>query len=550
MHRFFDLSPETVLSEILQNCRRAGATLVDITTKQFDNFTEYRITNNGATIEDPEVLVTLLRSGWGADTQQYEDPAGVGFMVLSASRGGATVESNDWRVQFTPGFFTRGDQVTPERVSEARKDTVVTMRIAPPKHLQNLLTFYPVNVNLNGIPQVTGNDYLGECEHVIQYPWGRVGILPHVRHYGQYGDNLGINFYGCQLNHMIPTISAGARMRVDLYDTRILGLTLPARTSVLQDERYPEFLKLLRKSMYEMIATAGIPHCLTFTNWKEAKEMGYDLPPAENRLRIKQPSVLWREFHEECRTSRTVFGKPEQIRFPTPTEESSYEAAILLLQMSTAQDIPELVFPDPDMEGYAWYDSMPALFASWQEAEHEDGITVVVDDMRRHPLMPCEPSKWEDSLGRYAQEYKPVRDAVLVLALCLENGNMIRREFKIPLAYQAYTYQSLNCNWVAVEGREVTVDNLWDLFSVESDSENDETDERFCADAAEQILLWEGDRHGAGEQRIKTALELCGVLTLMRRYGVESLRLTQHTIEGRQADYLKLEVGFEYGKEN
>lgn len=67
----------TLVTELLQNARRAGATRIDI---EFDPVARYlRVQDDGGGIDDFQTLLSLHESGWDAATCAEEQPFGVGF---------------------------------------------------------------------------------------------------------------------------------------------------------------------------------------------------------------------------------------------------------------------------------------------------------------------------------------------------------------------------------------------------------------------------------------------------------------------------------------
>ena len=111
--RFFDASTRQILRELLQNARRAGATLVEIE----DDQRTMTITDNGTGIADPQTLLSFGASSWSEKTKASEDPAGMGFFSLakrnasieSRPKNGAPPDgrriSRSWRVDLTTDNF-------------------------------------------------------------------------------------------------------------------------------------------------------------------------------------------------------------------------------------------------------------------------------------------------------------------------------------------------------------------------------------------------------------------------------------------------------------
>lgn len=87
----------TLISELMQNARRAGATKVSIA------FTEdgtLLITDNGAGIESFDTLLELAESGWDETTRQHEMPFGMGFFSALYAADRVIVSSRNKRIAF------------------------------------------------------------------------------------------------------------------------------------------------------------------------------------------------------------------------------------------------------------------------------------------------------------------------------------------------------------------------------------------------------------------------------------------------------------------
>src|SRR5260370_5358623 len=103
-HRLFRSDDDGTLIEVLQNARRAGATSVDVVIEEVTS-AECSITihDNGRGIEDFQSLLTLGASNWNSETQDREDPAGMG--LFSLCRTGVKVHSGAHCVTIAPSVF-------------------------------------------------------------------------------------------------------------------------------------------------------------------------------------------------------------------------------------------------------------------------------------------------------------------------------------------------------------------------------------------------------------------------------------------------------------
>ncbi len=96
--------------ELFQNARRAGATHINITTRELDPTdatdglkTEITIEDNGSGIADFSPLLGLGESEWDGNVAEREDAAGEGFFSLVHS--GVEVTSLNHRAIFTKENF-------------------------------------------------------------------------------------------------------------------------------------------------------------------------------------------------------------------------------------------------------------------------------------------------------------------------------------------------------------------------------------------------------------------------------------------------------------
>lgn len=88
-----------VLSELMQNSRRAGATSVQF---DFDEATKSLVvTDNGCGIDDWRVLLTIADSGWSEEVMQADRPYGMGFFSVAFSAENILVESRGKAIEFS-----------------------------------------------------------------------------------------------------------------------------------------------------------------------------------------------------------------------------------------------------------------------------------------------------------------------------------------------------------------------------------------------------------------------------------------------------------------
>jgi hypothetical protein len=104
--RLFKNDDAGIWTEVLQNARRAGATLVEVSIEEAQSGSSsciLTVRDNGRGIEKFQNLLTLGESGWDSATQAAEDPAGMGFLALCHSE--IEIHSGDRSVVIGPSVF-------------------------------------------------------------------------------------------------------------------------------------------------------------------------------------------------------------------------------------------------------------------------------------------------------------------------------------------------------------------------------------------------------------------------------------------------------------
>ena len=90
-------SKTTVLAEVLQNARRAGANAVHL---DWDNG-NLTVTDNGCGVSDFKAMISVAESGWSEATMISEQPFGIGFFSVSFAAEKVVVESKGRQISFS-----------------------------------------------------------------------------------------------------------------------------------------------------------------------------------------------------------------------------------------------------------------------------------------------------------------------------------------------------------------------------------------------------------------------------------------------------------------
>ena len=142
----------SVVTELLQNARRAGATCVDLT--YVASAKRLVVRDDGCGIADFQALLTLGESGWSEAVQRTEHPFGLGFLQSLYAAGSCAVESNGQRVRFDTRAALDGATVNVERGNDARGTTVTLEAVELPqleREIVRMTRGFPIPVRYNGV---------------------------------------------------------------------------------------------------------------------------------------------------------------------------------------------------------------------------------------------------------------------------------------------------------------------------------------------------------------------------------------------------------------
>lgn len=146
-----------VISELLQNSRRAGASLVEFYTKDVDGKVDMVVLDNGAGITDFGDLFTLSKSGWSDELASTEGSFGMGFFSVLYSAEEVMVQSKSKAMLIDCALARQmadfGEPVDDHSCSDYTKITLKNVKLtekAIREKLVELAKYSRIPVALNG----------------------------------------------------------------------------------------------------------------------------------------------------------------------------------------------------------------------------------------------------------------------------------------------------------------------------------------------------------------------------------------------------------------
>ena len=356
-----------VFTEALQNSRRAGATRLIVTIEEAAGAQAVTITDDGAGIADPAVLLSFGENGWSEELVRREDAAGMGF--LSLARRGCTVASRTpsgagWRVELTPAHF-RGEAeatIVPDEEAPRPYGTAVRFRTEENREvirraLENAVRHYPLPVMLDG-GSLPRRDFLENAVHTESWRGLAFGVFANR---SRYRDEPDLNFHGLVLPVRLPTVhpvdGPAWSVRVDVEDCPGLELVLPARKEAVETPFLEEMREAARTAIYRAMARADSAPVIAFEEWRRARAAGVELPEPSPALRPWRPPV--------ADIDNWLAGPaPEPLPADAllmDAELGPPEAQALWRAAERGGTAPRLFESDRRFEGYAWYDALPRV---------------------------------------------------------------------------------------------------------------------------------------------------------------------------------------------
>ncbi|WP_328276119.1 ATP-binding protein [Sphingobium sp.] len=378
--RLFNNMLGDALSELVQNARRAGASVVDLDVIEADGSPWLLIRDDGTGIADPAIILALGRSGWDDDVARREDPAGMGVFSLAGRhveiRSCSRATGEGWAIAIEPQDWESGASIAVPSIDHplgteirVRLEDDWTNTLEAAAH--GAARYCPIPIRLRGtlLPQ---QDWLAGAAAITEAGGVRIGLFNDTRSTRTIPR---INFHGVTVPCALPSIDEKDRhwsARVDIVDAPDLQLVLPARKEMVENEALDALRKTVRRAIYRHIQTLD-SHRLGFAQWAEAAQLNIVLPEARPVLRGWTPATADLNNGQVGAGLVPAEGFVLVDSFEAPLEQC---AAFALGRAGRLDG--RLADPDETMAGYGWYDALRRITALRFEIER-DGEQHVLD---------------------------------------------------------------------------------------------------------------------------------------------------------------------------
>ena len=388
--RTFAAGLPDIFTETLQNSRRAGATRVHVAVSGSDGNITVTVTDDGAGIAGPAVLLSFGENGWSEELVRREDAAGMG--MLSLARRGCAVSSRPrrlsgdpapgWRVELLPAHFLgeAGAEVHPADGAPWPHGTAVTFRASGSEDAERIrraieqaARHYPLPVMFEDVPDTPAGGepldrraFLDGALHVER--WRGLVFGAFKDRWNGFGINdPDVNFHGLTVSAQLPRVESVTgecwTVGADIVDCPELELVLPARKEPVETSFLEEMREAARLAIYRAMAADPDPRP-SFADRKRAHEADIDIAPPPPELLPWRPGLAdlddWREPPK-----REPVG-PDALLMACDSEPPEDQA--LWRAAERGRVAGRLFEPDRRLEGYAWYDAVERIVHIHTEA--------------------------------------------------------------------------------------------------------------------------------------------------------------------------------------
>jgi hypothetical protein len=183
---------QKVISELIQNARRAGATTIQISAEKdevTDHLKSIAIYDDGVGINDLSALLSLSQSGWEEGVTASENAFGMGFFSTFFCADTVTVKSNGQSISIDSKAALAMEDIgdfTPDSEAPKSGTIIVLSGLSTTcrhyelyRHVKCMANYSSLPIIFNGevLSRSMSFDLLAQAHPVIEAPFGKVVIV-------------------------------------------------------------------------------------------------------------------------------------------------------------------------------------------------------------------------------------------------------------------------------------------------------------------------------------------------------------------------------------
>jgi hypothetical protein len=235
-----------VVGELVQNARRAGATLVSIDVSGERNNATIVVTDNGSGIADFNALFVLSDSGWGEDVQEKDQPFGIGFFSTFYTAKSVTVQSQGKRITIDSAAAIAMEDFGEVVADDISQGTVITLSGVSISDIEDKIRIMAdtssIDIVLNGqkLSRNGSLQMLSTVSPVVDTPFGKL-VLREL---------FSPEFTVVAQDVVVYRSHSRTRGNVLFADTQCVKVRMPDRDSIINVSEFKSAFEAYLKAHY------------------------------------------------------------------------------------------------------------------------------------------------------------------------------------------------------------------------------------------------------------------------------------------------------------
>lgn len=326
----------TLVSELLQNARRAGAQ--HITVDHDAAARTLTVRDDGRGIDDFQTLLSFHESGWDSRLADRERPFGVGFTKCLYAAARVVVASGRQRLDLDTAAALRREEIEVEAAQEAQDGTLVELHgvdIAGLEHrIEGLCQGFPIDVAFNG--RRLERRYAEDRIDMVQTPVGAVHVAGHLD--GKDTQDTLVFLQGFCVRYPLNVLDRN-RVNVVHLDPKEFIARLPDRDTLIDaDQQFQRIETQLTQSWRHLLEAAKTqlpPRQFVDTYYRAMRNWGHlDLLNAMDELPGK---LFWRIVDYPVQSAACHQRHVERLATP-PSRTEIEQGAVELVSLGSVHE--------------------------------------------------------------------------------------------------------------------------------------------------------------------------------------------------------------------
>lgn len=244
---------EKVISELIQNARRAGATTVNITETLSDTgIKTICVQDDGAGIQNFNALFSLSDSAWSDNITAQDQPFGIGFFSTFFAAKKVKIESQgkEMLIDCADAIAMREfDEPVASTTSPANgtRITLIDTNVPDLVFVKKIARYSHITITVNGelMDNALCFEKLSKIFPVVQTPYGKLVLV------NEFSDDIKFVAQDTLISLNNRHCDHNRKMNVLFIDTAVVKVRMPDRDTIINQEEFLAEFSAYTKNLYK-----------------------------------------------------------------------------------------------------------------------------------------------------------------------------------------------------------------------------------------------------------------------------------------------------------